>query len=465
MISAALLVVFLVYGGAPAADLAIWADYACFKYSDSVDKTYVEIFYGLLRNQYDFQPDSTGYHSYVDMTAVVLSDSGQKIDSSVWRVGLRANSLMEARIANYISNDIITAQLSPGDYNIILRAAPITGGNTGEKLLKITVPDFKTKSLSMSQIQLAYNIVDADGGPFDKGGKKLIPNIRRVFSHDDQIVYYYAEAYNLDTSNAEFNTIIKIYDANGNLYKEISPSVQTVSGNSARLFSGFNITAFRPGYYKLLLTVAQGADNVSAEKYFEITPGKIEFEIAKEKEELAEYPEAVNITTEAEAKKFRNEILYIATRDELKQYDALPLEGKNGFSKAFWQKRDTDPSSQVNEFKVEHYRRFKYVNDAYSTFQDVNTEPNGWRTDMGRVYIIYGPPSDEENYPSALEEKPWKRWNYDKIEGGVYFIFIDVDGYGTYRLIHSTAKSEPKNENWPYIVNPNLNSDSDPGSQ
>jgi GWxTD domain-containing protein len=458
IIATAIVCFGLIGGEAFAADLAIWGDCACFKYSDSVEKTHVEIYYSLLRSQYDFQPDSNGYHSYVNMTAIVTSDSGQLIDSSSWKVGLRVNSLMEARLPNFVNNDIITAQLSPGTFSVVLRAASLTGNYSGEKLLKINVPDYGSGSLSISQLQLAYNVTDADGGPFDRAGKRLIPNIRRVFSHDDKLVYYYVEVYNLDTSKSEFASSIRVYDANGNLYKEIAPVTQALTGNSASMLSGFNITAFRSGYYKLVVSAIQGNDSVSAEKYFEITPGKIEYEIAREKEELAEYPEAVKLTNEVEAKKFRNQILYIATREELKQYDALPVEGKNNFCKAFWQKRDSDPTTQVNEYKVEHYRRFKYVNEAYSTFQDANTEPNGWKSDMGRVYLVYGPPSDEENYPSALEERPWKRWNYDNVEGGVYFIFIDEDGYGSYRLIHSTAKSEPKNENWQYIVNPNLNS-------
>jgi GWxTD domain-containing protein len=457
VVSAALIGLFSIYCSAIAGDLAIWADYASFKYSGIVEKSYVEIYYSLLRSQYDFQPDSNGYHAFVDLTAIVTSDSGQMVDSSTWRVGLRANSLLEARLPNFLNNDMITAQLSPGIYTVLLHAAAMTGGSSGEKQFKVIVPAFVLNSLSISQLQLAYNIADDDGGPFVKAGKKLLPNIRRVFSHDDKIVYYYAEVYNLDTSRQDFNSSIRVYDANGNLYKEIAPTNQESSGRSSAILSGFNIAAFRSGYYRLVVNVAQGGDSVSTEKYFEITPGKIEYEIAREKEELAEYPEAINITTEAEGRKFRNEILYIAAREELKQFDALQLQGKNGFSKVFWQRRDTDPSTQVNEFKVEHYRRFKYVNEAYSTFQGVNTEPNGWKSDLGRVYLVYGPPSDEENFPSALEEKPWRRWNYDKVEGGAYFIFIDEDGYGNYRLIHSTAKSEPKNENWQYIVNPSLN--------
>jgi len=439
---------------ASADDLLIWADYASFKYSDSVEKSYVEIYYSLLRNQYDFQPDSTGYHAYVDMTVIIATDSGLVVDSSGWRVGLRANSLIEAGLPNFLNNDIISAQCIPGNYVVTLKATNPSTNATGEKQFKMVVPAFNQTDMSVSQIQFAYNIVDADNGPFVKGGKKIIPDTRRIFSHDDKIAYFYGEVYNLDTTSQEFAINLRIFDGNGNLYKDIPPLTQTFVGRSATLLNGFNISAFRSGFYRLLLTIAQGDDTAFTEKYFEITPGKLEWDMAHEKQELADFPEAINITNEDEARKFRNEILYIAGRDELKQYDALTLAAKNNFARAFWQKRDPDPSTPVNEFKTEHFRRFKFANEAYSSFSGPNVEPNGWKTDMGRVYIVYGPPSDEENHQSSMEELPWKRWNYDKVEGGVYFIFLDASGYGDYKLIHSTARNERKDENWEYRISP-----------
>jgi len=166
------------------------------------------------------------------------------------------------------------------------------------------------------------------------------------------------------------------------------------------------------------------------------------------REELADFPEAEKIFTEQEAKNFKNQILYIATREELKQYNGLPIEGKNEFSKKFWVKRDPTPGTAINEFKLEHYSRFRYANQAFSTFKSAGVPANGWRNDRGRVYIIYGTPSDEENFPSSLEARPWIKWNYDSVEGGVYFIFIDETGFGDYRLVHSSAQGEPKDYNW-----------------
>ena len=67
---------------------------------------------------------------------------------------------------------------------------------------------------------------------------------------------------------------------------------------------------------------------------------------------------------------------------------------------------------------------------------------------MGRIYILYGEPSDIERNPSSIEERSWQRWWYDSIEGGVYFIFVDFEDTGNYTLVHSSKKDEVKDYNW-----------------
>jgi hypothetical protein len=39
-------------------------------------------------------------------------------------------------------------------------------------------------------------------------------------------------------------------------------------------------------------------------------------------------------------------------------------------------------------------------------------------------------------------------WNYDSIEGGVYFVFVDHSNFGDFRLVHSTKNGEPNRPNW-----------------
>jgi ribosomal protein L10 len=67
---------------------------------------------------------------------------------------------------------------------------------------------------------------------------------------------------------------------------------------------------------------------------------------------------------------------------------------------------------------------------------------------MGRIYILHGEPSEIERHPSIQATKPWEQWTYHELEGGVYFIFVDEDGYEVYRLVHSNHKGEIHDEDW-----------------
>ena len=76
----------------------------------------------------------------------------------------------------------------------------------------------------------------------------------------------------------------------------------------------------------------------------------------------------------------------------------------------------------------------------------------GWRTDRGRVYIIYGPPDEVERYPYSENMKPYEIWHYYNLQGGVIFVFGDRTGFGSYELLHSTLVGEIKNEEWMYLL-------------
>ncbi len=435
-------------------DLFLAGDYTSFKYSGDTDLVLVEIYYSMFRKQLTFEPDSLGYQAVLDMYVEIKNDSGIVIDSSSWTVANRIKSISEADVTNYLINDMIPAQLTPGKYHATIKANDVNSELQGQLDIDIDVPNFPKNELSISQIELIYSVNDADGGNFDKAGKKLIPNTRGAYSRDDRFLYFYSEAYNLDTTETEYSVNINILDSNGSLYKGLPPMTQTVAANSEVVLNGVNISAFPVGQYKLELVVESGGQAAKSEKPFVVTPGKFDWQIARQEQELADFPEAQSITTEEEAKNFKNQILYIATREELKQFDALPLDAKNRFAKSFWKRRDPTPETPINEYMIEHYRRIRFANEAFSTFRSEDAEKNGWRSDRGRVYIEYGPPDDIENHPSSLEELPWVHWFYFEVDAGSEFIFVDETGFGDYRLIHSTARGEHKNENWTERIRP-----------
>ena len=61
-------------------------------------------------------------------------------------------------------------------------------------------------------------------------------------------------------------------------------------------------------------------------------------------------------------------------------------EERDQFIEAFWQRRDPTPDTEENEFKEEHYQRMAYANEHFAAGIP------GWKTDRGRIYIMYGKP-------------------------------------------------------------------------
>jgi len=147
------------------------------------------------------------------------------------------------------------------------------------------------------------------------------------------------------------------------------------------------------------------------------------------------------------------DVVHIITEDERKVFEKLTTsEEKDGFIEQFWGRRDPDPSSAVNEYKEEHYRRLAYANERFSVGQP------GWMTDRGRIYIIHGPPVEIEAHPTGghyarpswqgggfSQAYPFEVWRYRHIEGvgpDVEIEFVDQRLTGQYRLAVSPEQKD-----------------------
>ena len=128
------------------------------------------------------------------------------------------------------------------------------------------------------------------------------------------------------------------------------------------------------------------------------------------------------------------DVAYIITEQERTAFKALTTdEERNKFIEQFWLLRDPTPGTPENEFKEEHYRRIAYANERFA-YMDIP----GWKTDRGRIYIMYGPPDEIESHPSGQDGRPpFEEWLYRYIEGignDVILEFIDPLSSGEYRL-------------------------------
>ncbi len=148
------------------------------------------------------------------------------------------------------------------------------------------------------------------------------------------------------------------------------------------------------------------------------------------------------MTTE-DIKRYRDQIKYLATRDELQVFDQLNPKGKETFLLNFWRSKDTDPNTAVNEFMQNYFSRIDYANKHFKG------KSGGQNTDMGRVFIVFGQPDDIENHVMEVHQKPYVVWYYYQTGTGKQeFVFVDRNNEGIYVLVHSTVEGELKNYSW-----------------
>src|SRR5208282_3873540 len=139
------------------------------------------------------------------------------------------------------------------------------------------------------------------------------------------------------------------------------------------------------------------------------------------------------------------DVVYIISDEERKAFKQLSNdEERDQFIEAFWQRRDPTPDTEENEFKEEHYRRIEYANEHFAAGIP------GWKSDRGRIYIMYGPADEIEShvgggtYTRPMEEGggetstfPFEDWRYRYLEGigqEVIIEFVDTCMCGDFHM-------------------------------
>jgi GWxTD domain-containing protein len=153
-------------------------------------------------------------------------------------------------------------------------------------------------------------------------------------------------------------------------------------------------------------------------------------------------------------RKWLNEdVAYIITDEERSAFKRLQTdEEREQFIEAFWARRDPTPDTIENEYKEEHYRRIAYANEHYASGIP------GWKSDRGKIYIMYGPADEIESHPSGgtyerppeegggtTSTFPFEQWRYRYIEDigtNIIIEFVDPTMSGEYRMTMDPSEKD-----------------------
>lgn len=437
--------------GADQKQLRFDLDYARFR--TSTDFIYLEIYYSIYRDQLQFVPDGERFRADFRIDSRIFLNDSLVVRDTLHNVTF-VDSLSQVTSSQRLA-DLSGIIIRPGEYHLQTIITDMHAKKSGLIETDIQIDPIRKDQLAMSDIQLASVIEPFnEKAKFVKNNYRVIPNPNSIYGTGAPILYFYAEIYNLKPNGDknQYRSKYLLLDANGDEIRALQDKLKNKPGGSSVEISGFNIISLHSGTYYLRVEI-QDVDSdekiAALKKFFVYRPDDYRNKTVANTTKFSpdEYLKSPQYQTydtmnEKDIQAEFSGARYIAAATERKIFKSLDLPGKRNFMKQFWLKRDDDPSTIYNEYMAKYLDRLNYANEHFGSGKP------GWKSDRGRVLLIYGKSDEIERIPNSSDTNPYEIWHYYNVQGGVDFIFVDIRGFGDYILVHSTARNELQDYDW-----------------
>jgi GWxTD domain-containing protein len=420
------------------------------KFRGDSAKLYLEVYYAFDVSQLNFVRTGNTLESEVVMDVFFKRSSSDSIVArQAWRIPFSTSDSSILLTSRYYV-DVIGFLMKPDVYRLYVVGRDRSDAARSDSLsFALALQPVESKQIALSDLELctSINSMEKDSvNKFVKNTYEVKPNPSRIFGSTQPVIFYYVESYNL-LKNKSANYYTKIEVANSVGKEVITHERIKRRVNESNVEVGtVKVNTLRTGAYTLRFSAVDSVDNTSytsSKKFFVYNP-TLPMDSLTTGTEGSVLASEYATMSEAELDREFEFVRYIATRDELAQYKNIKgVEAKRKSLFEFWNKRDDDPTTPGNTVKTEYLKRIDYCIQHFKAgFRE------GWKTDRGRVFIVYGPPDEIERHANEVDVKPYEVWLYNSIQGGVQFIFGDRSGFADYVLLHSTHREELHDENW-----------------
>ena len=423
----------------PARDpVHVMIDIARFRGGDD-STALIEIHYAINRDGITLARDSAGWAGGAQVTVLGrLHDTLAFGDR--WLVPARIPDTAGA-VHGMNMVGVYQLQLRRGEYALkVICRDRLVPSRADSVTVPLNVVPPRTDAVAVSDIEFAASIrAGTKESPFYKNTLNVIPDVGGLYN-ETQTCYYYLEAYNLltGTDRSDYTAHTAVYDAVG---REVMARdrERKRGAESAVLVDQFPAAKFRSGTYALVVALMDSAKHELARasrKFFVFnqTLGVDSTLLSLGSSlPLAAYATMEEAELDRDFRWSRYE-LSDAEQSQYKQLNGVDVKRK--FLSDVWRRRPPG-AREVYMSRVEH------ANENYGMLGR-----EGYRTDRGRVYIVYGPPDDIERHPNESDTKPYEIWTYNNIQGGVEFDFLQRIQGADYELVNSTHRNELHDANW-----------------
>lgn len=420
-------------------------DYARFRYDNQ--SAYIEVYYGFYPRLVTLERREGMFRGGIQLQMRLVNAAGEVLrqERSLLPIAITDTS------GNGTRSTVITQagyQLPFGEYRLHVVATDSLQASRRDSIeIPISVKPYGSEP-ALSDLELCSEIKSSDDktNAFYKNSLEVVPNATLVFGvTSSPVLFHYLELYNLDP-HRQYVLQTRVVDGAQKVVKETTTPRKFGVRNAVDV-GMVNVTSMSSGKYRLVVSLVDEGGTVlhATEKTFyiynpHIQPAQVSA-VALKASELA------GMTTDELAAEFRK-AQYVATDEDIRTFAQLTAEGaRREFLSKFWADVEKGKPGKNPVRRADYLQRVAIANQRYG-----NNTREGWMTDRGRVYILYGDPDEIERLPSLGNAKPHEIWHYYQIENGVEFVFIDRSGFSEYVLVHSTKRGELRDDEWKRLL-------------
>jgi GWxTD domain-containing protein len=384
-----------------------FTDYAAFR-EDAGEKYRVEVYYKILTKGLTFVKEGDKYKTAYEVQVFASNKiNKERIGTSVDE-HYTVNSYEETRSPSDFLINQVNLYLYSGRYKLRIRLIDQNSGSTFDEEKDLNIPSRNSDKILFSDIEFIRQITDSTmESKLNRKGLDIVPSVSRSYGDIDPILRFYFEIYG-GTQPSQPYLLRTDIEHRAKDFQHQDTATVILGPAVFSTYDSINIEGFPSGDYYLTLEILE-KNQVKAklERTFQIEWSF--FNLLKN-----DYAKAID------------QLKYVASSDEIKKLKQVPEDRRMQAWLEFWKSKDPTPNTPENELKDEYYRRLKYVNQNF-------TLPirEGWETDMGMVYMVYGPPDEVERHPFDRETQAFQKWYYYK--NNRVFLFMDR-GDGEYLL-------------------------------
>ncbi|HXG38175.1 MAG TPA: GWxTD domain-containing protein [Bacteroidota bacterium] len=421
-------------------------DYARFQYDQQ--SGYVEVYYGFYPRLVTLEQSGGVFRGGVLLQVRLLN-------ATTGEVLKHERSLLPIAVADTSGNGTRSTfisqagyQLPFGEYRLHVLATDSLQPSRQDSIdVPISVKPYGSEP-ALSDLELCSEIKSSDDktNAFYKNSLEVVPNATLVFGvTSSPVVFHYLELYNLDP-NRQYALKSQVIDGSRKVVKETSKPRKFGVRNAVDV-GMVNVASVSSGKYHLVVSLLDEGGKVlhATNKTFyiynpHIQPTQVSAAALKASE-------LAGMTADELAAEFRK-AQYVAADEDIRTFAKLTTEeARREFLSKFWAEVEKGKPGKNPVRRSDYLQRISIANQRYG-----NQTREGWTTDRGRVYILYGDPDEIERLPSQSNAKPHEIWHYYQIENGVEFVFVDRSGFSEYILVHSTKRGEIRDDEWKRLL-------------